>query len=45
MKWLLWIGLVLVALVAGVAVIGWLLPVAHTASRSMPASTGCGYCS
>jgi uncharacterized protein YndB with AHSA1/START domain len=33
MKWLLWIGLILVAIVAALAVIGWLLPVAHTASR------------
>jgi uncharacterized protein YndB with AHSA1/START domain len=42
MKWLLWIGLGLVVLVAAVAIIGWLLPVAHTASSqavfSVPAS-------
>jgi len=33
MKWVPWIGLLLVTVVAAVAVIGWLLPVGHTASR------------
>ena len=34
MRILLWIGLGLVSLVAVVAVVGWLLPVGHVASRS-----------
>ena len=33
MKWLLWIALALVLLTVAVAVVGWLLPVAHVASR------------
>lgn len=33
MKWLLWIALALVVLTVTVAVVGWLLPVVHVASR------------
>lgn len=34
MRVAMWIGLGLVGVVAGVAVVGWLLPVGHVASRS-----------
>lgn len=33
MRWAVWIGLLLVGVIAVVAGMGWLLPVAHTASR------------
>lgn len=34
MKWIIWIVVVLVAAVGVVAIVGWLLPVEHEASRS-----------
>ena len=34
MRWVLWTGLALVVVVGVVTLIGWLLPVAHEASRS-----------
>ncbi len=34
MRWILWTALALLGIVAGVVIIGWLLPVGHEASRS-----------